>query len=98
MDPRTAAHVLTRIAALLELNGENRFKARAYATAAKSVSSLDTDDIGPLLRSGALESVPGLRAEDGGEDREGDRVPQSERRARALPARRGRSGAARRGR
>jgi DNA polymerase (family 10) len=60
MDPRTAAHVLTRIAALLELNGENRFKTRAYATAARSVLSLDTDDIGPLLRAGDLEAVPGL--------------------------------------
>lgn len=60
MDPRTAAHVLNRIAALLELNGENRFKTRAYSTAARSVLTLATDDIGPLLRAGALESVPGL--------------------------------------
>ena len=60
MDPRTAAHVLTRIAALLELRGENRFKTRAYVTAARAVGGLETDDIAPLVRSGALESVPGL--------------------------------------
>src|SRR5688572_16436429 len=60
MDPRTAAHALTRIAALLELRGENRFKTRAYLQAARAISALETDDLGPLLRSGALEAVPGL--------------------------------------
>jgi DNA polymerase (family 10) len=60
MDPRTAAHVLTRIAALLELRGENRFKTRAYVTAARAVVALETDDIAPLVQSGALEEVPGL--------------------------------------
>src|SRR5437588_11362514 len=60
MDPRSAAHVLNRIAALLELNGENRFKTRAYSTAARSVLALDTDDIGPLFRAGELETVAGL--------------------------------------
>lgn len=60
MDPRTAAHVLNRIAALLELNGEHRFKTRAYQTAARAVGGLQTDDIGPLLGAGALDEVPGL--------------------------------------
>ncbi|GLC27139.1 DNA polymerase/3'-5' exonuclease PolX [Roseisolibacter agri] len=60
MDPRTAAHALTRIAALLELRGENRFKTRAYLAAARAVLGLDTDDLGPLLRSGELETVPGI--------------------------------------
>jgi DNA polymerase (family 10) len=60
MDPRTAAHVLTRIASLLELNGENKFKSRAYQSAARAVLTLDTDDIGPALRAGELESLPGL--------------------------------------
>ena len=60
MDPRTAAHALTRIAALLELQGEDRFRARAYRTAARAVLALDTDDLAPLLRGGALEEVPGL--------------------------------------
>src|SRR5919204_632257 len=35
MDPRTAAHVLSQIADLLELRGENRFKARAYKAGAR---------------------------------------------------------------
>jgi len=60
MDSRTAAHTLTTIASLLELRGEDRFKIRAYRTAARSVLGTDTDDIGPLLRSGALKALPGV--------------------------------------
>jgi DNA polymerase (family 10) len=60
MDPRTAAHALTQIAALLELRGENRFKSRAYEQAARRVLTLDTDDIGPLVRSGDLDGEPGF--------------------------------------
>ena len=60
MDSRTAAHVLAQIAELLELQGEHRFKARAYQVASRAVLALDTDDIGPLYRSGALRDLPGL--------------------------------------
>jgi DNA polymerase (family X) len=60
MDPRTVAHVLSEIASLLELRRENRFKIRAYRTAAQAVLDLDTDDIAPLLRSGELDAVPGI--------------------------------------
>ena len=60
MDSRTAAHTLSLIAEFLELQGENRFKARAYRAAAKSVLALDTDDLRPIFRSGELERVPGL--------------------------------------
>jgi DNA polymerase (family 10) len=60
MDSRTAAHVLNEIAALLELHGENKFKTRAYQTAAKSVLALDTDDLAPMHRSGDLATVKGL--------------------------------------
>lgn len=60
VDPRTAAHVLHRIGALLELSGGNRFKARAYTQAAKVVAGIETDDLGPLLRSGELERIAGL--------------------------------------
>jgi DNA polymerase (family 10) len=60
VDPRTAAHVLTRIAALLELRGEGRFRTNAYRGAARALAGLDTDDLGPLLRSGALEKVKGI--------------------------------------
>ena len=60
MDSRTAAHVLRRIAAYLELNGENRFKTKAYLGAAKGLLGLGADDLKPLYESGALASVRGL--------------------------------------
>ena len=60
MDSRTAAHVLSQIAAYLELRGENRFKARAYETAAKGILSLGADDLAPLLDSGEVGRVRGL--------------------------------------
>ena len=60
MDSRSAAHVLSEIAALLELRAENQFKSRAYRGAAKAVLALDTDDITPLLRSGALAKIRGI--------------------------------------
>jgi DNA polymerase (family 10) len=60
MDSRSAAHVLSEIAALLELRAENQFKSRAYRGAAKAVLALETDDITPLLRSGALAKVKGI--------------------------------------
>ncbi|HKH91558.1 MAG TPA: DNA polymerase/3'-5' exonuclease PolX [Gemmatimonadaceae bacterium] len=60
MDPRTAAHVLGQIAAHLELRGESTFKSRAYEQAATALLGLDTDDLGPLLRSGELAATRGL--------------------------------------
>jgi DNA polymerase (family X) len=60
MDPRTAAHVLSRIAAHLELRGESRFKIRAYEQAASALVALDTDDLGTLDRAGTLASTRGI--------------------------------------
>ena len=60
MDSRTAAHVLSQIAAYLELRGENKFKARAYETAAKGILSLNADDLAPMLDSGEIGRVRGL--------------------------------------
>jgi len=60
MDSRTAAHVLSRIAALLELSGANTFKARAYDGAARALRTIDTDDLAPLLDSGELAKLPGV--------------------------------------
>jgi len=60
IDSRTAAHVLTRIAAYLELAGESSFKCRAYLGAAKALRALDADDLAPLYASGELRSVRGL--------------------------------------
>jgi DNA polymerase (family 10) len=60
MDSRTAAHVLSEIAALLDLRAANRFKSRAYRTAATAILDLDADDLAPLHRSGELARVPGI--------------------------------------
>ena len=60
MDSRTAARALSQIAAYLELTGANRYKARAYQSAARNVMALGSDDLRPMLRSGDLAKVPGL--------------------------------------
>ena len=60
IDSRSASHVLSQIAAYLELRGENRFKARAYVTAARGVLALGVDDLSPLLASGDIGKVRGL--------------------------------------
>ena len=60
VDSRTAAHVLSQIAAHLELRGENRFKSRAYETAAREILALGAEDLAPLLRSGEIGAVRGL--------------------------------------
>jgi DNA polymerase (family 10) len=60
MDSRTAAHVLTQIGALLEAKGDQKFKGRAYAGAARALVALDTDDLAPLLNSGELIATPGI--------------------------------------
>jgi DNA polymerase (family 10) len=60
MDSRTAAHVLSQIAAYLELKGESSFKCRAYAGAAQGLLALRADDLGPLYRSGELSAIRGL--------------------------------------
>src|SRR6266513_3645185 len=58
MDSRSAAHVLTQIGALLQVKGEQRFKARAYAGAARALIAIYTDDLAPLVRSGELAETP----------------------------------------
>jgi DNA polymerase (family 10) len=60
MDSRTAAHVLSQIAAYLELKGENAFKRRAYEGAARALRALGADDLAPLYRSGELAGIRGL--------------------------------------
>jgi len=60
MDPRSAAHVLSQIAAHLELRGESRFKIKAYEQAARAVVALETDDLGALDRAGTLGATRGI--------------------------------------
>lgn len=60
MDPRTAAHSLNQLAAYLQLRGGDRFRSRAYERAARTIATLDTDDLGALDREGKLAEVPGV--------------------------------------
>ena len=60
MDSRSAAHVLSQIAAYLELSSANRFKARAYQTAARSLLAANIDDLAVMLRSGELARLRGI--------------------------------------
>ena len=60
MDPRSAAHTLSLIAAYLELRGESRFKSKAYEQAAQALVALDTDDLGALDRAGTLAGTRGI--------------------------------------
>lgn len=60
MDSRSAAHVLNRIADVLDAIGVQKFKSRAYRKAAKSILSLDSDDLAPLLSSGELAATPNV--------------------------------------
>ena len=60
MDPRTAAHVLSQIAAHLELRGESAFRIRAYEQAASALFTLETDDLATLDRAGTLAATRGV--------------------------------------
>ena len=62
MDPQVAAHRLTEIALLLEVRGENPFKSRAFAHAARTIGELDDEDISPLVRSKEITKLPGIGA------------------------------------
>lgn len=59
MDNAGVASLLLDIARLLELEGEETFKIRAYRKAAQSVSSLE-GDIGEYYRQGRLRTIPGI--------------------------------------
>src|SRR5438309_1513094 len=60
VDSRSAAAVLDRISAYLELQGETPFKHKAYAGAARAIAALGTDDLAPLYRSGELAALRGV--------------------------------------
>ncbi len=53
------AAMLTRIADLLEIRGENFFKIRAYREAVRQIDNL-TADVETLMASGRLREVPGI--------------------------------------
>ena len=51
--------ILERIALLLELQGENPFKVRAYHNGARSLEMLE-GDLGTLVREDQLKGIPGI--------------------------------------
>jgi DNA polymerase (family 10) len=59
MDKSAVADVLESIATLLELQGENPFKVRAYANGARAVSGLE-EDLATLVAENRLEKVKGI--------------------------------------
>lgn len=59
MDKRTVAAILNEMSILLELTGENPFKARAYSRAARAVSDLN-EDLEKMAGDGRLTSVDGI--------------------------------------
>lgn len=59
MDKHQVAQVLSEIAKLLELKGENPFKVRAYENAARIVEGL-TEDIQTLIEKGGLTQIKGI--------------------------------------
>ncbi len=58
-DRHAIALVLDEIGVLMELLGENRFKARAFASAARAMDALE-GDVAALARTGALRDVRGF--------------------------------------
>src|SRR5690606_10295898 len=59
MDKQTAARVLNEIATLLELRGDEGFRARAFQSAARALEDLD-EDLAALVERDELRTVRGL--------------------------------------
>ena len=59
MDKHAIALVLDEIGTLLDLHGENTFKARAFQAAARAVERSEAD-VNELARAGQLEQIPGI--------------------------------------
>ena len=59
MDKHAIALVLDEIGTLLDLHGENSFRSKAFAQAARAIEKVD-DDVIAMARAGELESVPGI--------------------------------------
>lgn len=59
IDKLAVARALREIGLLLQLQGENKFRARAYESGARAVEELRAE-LGPLVDEGRLTSVPGI--------------------------------------
>jgi DNA polymerase (family X) len=61
MDKAEVAAILDEIAMMLELQGENPFRAQAYTKAALAISQLTTN-LADVVAAGELSSIPGIGA------------------------------------
>ncbi len=59
MEKAEVAAILDEIATLLELQGENPFRARAYATAARTIAQLETN-LADVIAADKLGEIPGI--------------------------------------
>ncbi len=59
MDKSEVAAVLEEIAVLLELQGENPFRANSYARAGRTIAQLESN-LAELIQAGTLGDVPGI--------------------------------------
>jgi DNA polymerase (family 10) len=60
MTKHEIAGVLEEIALLLELNGENPFKIRAYQTGARTLEAIEEAELARLIREGQLGGIKGF--------------------------------------
>ena len=60
MNKTDIASVLTDIATLLELKGENPFKTRAYLTGARVIEGLPEEEVARRAEAGTLDEVKGI--------------------------------------
>src|SRR5262249_17549961 len=59
MDKAEVAAILEEISVLLELQGENPFRANAYARAGRAIAQLETN-IADIVEAGTLDQIPGI--------------------------------------
>ena len=59
MDKADVAAVLEEIAILLELQGENPFRANAYARAGRTIAQLESN-LDDIVRAGTLDEIDGI--------------------------------------
>ena len=60
MTKNEIADILTEIAQLLELQGENPFKVRAYQTGARALEAIEEFELGRLIAESRLQDVKGI--------------------------------------
>ncbi|HZZ80439.1 MAG TPA: DNA polymerase/3'-5' exonuclease PolX [Gemmataceae bacterium] len=61
MDKAEVAAILEEIALLLELQGENPFRANAYAKAGRTIAQLE-QNLDEIVKAGTLSDIPGIGA------------------------------------